>query len=252
MLDSRDKSPAFAQQSQKDQETREIAGYFKTLSTIASALDTLQDIPDPSPEAQTSEQEGQKQVTTGPDAGSGIQAVEAVKPATFKEGDLEVAEALRSMADPTYRIERVRRIITELELLGPPAGDPAKTGITRQEELVLEATGLIGLWKMTEADEAYLSAMADREAAVGEIGGKVATGDLRGAMIDILLEALTPTTLGDGTTASISVGKSLTREIQPHFDGVVNWRIPQPRGGQEETTRMILSNPAYPVMKAAR
>lgn len=245
---------------ERDQETLAIAGYFKALATLASAIDTLQDISVPkqeegigsSSETSVSRDEVQDitQRTIESTGAAEIAGVVSVAPGS----DRGIAGAISPIVSQTdnaeTRVKRFEAIITELNLLGPPTGKAENAGITRQEELIFEASALLGLWEMTEADRAYLDSSSDELESARDIAMKLGSGNLQGALLDIVAGTFKPTMIGDTSPASIFQARSSAKRLEPHVEATVRWRIPPAPSAQEVINDMILSSQSYPRMEA--
>lgn len=244
---------------EKDQETLALAGHFKTLATLASALDTIQDISTPE-QAEAPEPAAENDPTGGvavePETG-GMQSVGATTndetPATSSTARVvsaAVSPAIGPHDNAETRVKRLDAIISELRLLGRPRGDPMKTGITRQEKLIFEASALLDLWEMTEADKAYLDSSTDALEEAGAIAFAIGSGNLQGALLDIVVGTFKPTMIGDMSPLSIRQKSSYAKRLDPHVDAITRWRIPVTPSAQQVINDMILRNQAYPRMEA--
>lgn len=244
---------------EKDQETLAIAGYFKVLATLAGAIDTLQEIS--GPEQLDDPASSSKTKTGGAEVAEAAQETVELPDAAEASGvgvAPGVARDLAGEVDPIAgqpdnvetRAKRLDAIITELKLLGPPTGNPENTGITRQEKLIFEASALLDLWEMTEADKAYLANSSDALEDAAGIAMKLGAGDLRAALIDIVVGTFKPTMIADMSPWSITEKKRFAERLDPHVDAMVRWRIPRAPSAQEIINNMILNSQFYPKMEA--
>lgn len=245
---------------EKDKETLAIAGYFKALATIAGAVDTLQEIsspeqkddPESSPDvgAEGGAIDEPAQTTVEPPGKAETAGSDTLVPGPVREVAGEMDPVTDQLDNAETRAKRIEAIITELKLLGPPTGKAENSGITRQEKLVFEATALLDLWEMTAADKAYLASSSDAIESMADISLKVGSGDLRGALIDIVIDTFKPTMIGDMGLLSIAQAKNYAKQLEPHVEAMVRWRIPVRPSAQEVINHMILSNQSYPKMEA--
>jgi hypothetical protein len=132
---------------------------------------------------------------------------------------------VRARAYRASRGERLGRIMRELAVLGPPIGDPSVTPLTRQEILFFEASEILGTWKPTSGDLAYLESQQNI-LPWGEIVVNILQGKQMETVVEAAKSLLSPVLLADGTMNSINVAKYYAYDLSTHGREIMNWRFP--------------------------
>lgn len=118
--------------------------------------------------------------------------------------------------------ERIEGLLSELNALGAPNGDPFGP-LTRQEEILTEAMSILSGWDETRADELHRNWQEGRVESAVEILKQLPTPGK--AMQSALREALLPRTLADGTPNSISMRDQHRDTLRAFSQEILRWRL---------------------------
>lgn len=224
VLEARTRVDAILREANAPNRLGKIAGYLRTIATLASVANEIIKFADTS--TLTS--------NDGDGDGENVQAVDGSETYFGKLNEEfalsgEARARVETLLSEDYggRYFAVKAILRRLDELGPPTSDSLSDAPVEQEILLSKAFAILSGWSATEADERFENFSFELN-SINDLLDDASKVSPLAIFTEILFQSQP---VGDGTVFSINNIPGLFEELEPHAMGVLKWRDPELFGG---------------------